>query len=266
MGITGLLPLLAPITRKGTLSDFKGKKAAVDGFVWLHRGCISCAKEVCKKIPTNKYIRFFMKRVQLLIDQGIKPLIVFDGEELPAKIGTNERRRQGRKENFIKAEELSKRGLEAEANSHYKLAIDISPEILNPLFSILRKNHIDFIVAPYEADAQLSYLCRHKYVDFVITEDSDMIPYECPISVFKMDNDGNCESVQYQDIFNLLIFKNFTRKMLLEACVLAGCDYLQSAPNIGIRTAIKLLQLHGNGKVAIQQAMKSGKVEFPPDY
>ena len=266
MGITGLLPLLAPISRKGTLSDFKGKKAAVDGFVWLHRGCISCAKEVCKKIPTNKYIRFFMKRVQLLIDQGIKPLIVFDGSELPAKVGTNERRRQNRQENLIKAEELNKRGLEAEANSHYKLAIDISPEILQPLFSVLRKRHIDFIVAPYEADAQLSYLCRHKFVDFVITEDSDMIPYECPVTVFKLDNDGNCESIQYQDIFNISIFKNFSRQMLLEACVLSGCDYLQSAPKIGIRTALKLIQTHGTGKIAIQQAMRSGKVEFPPDY
>jgi exonuclease-1 len=35
------------------------------------------------------------------------------------------------------------------------------------------------IVAPYEADAQLAYLCRQDIVDGVVTEDSDAIPYGC---------------------------------------------------------------------------------------
>ena len=34
-------------------------------------------------------------------------------------------------------------------------------------------------VAPYEADAQLSFLCRENLVDAVIGEDSDTIPYGC---------------------------------------------------------------------------------------
>jgi 5'-3' exonuclease len=34
-------------------------------------------------------------------------------------------------------------------------------------------------VAPYEADAQLAYLCREGYVDAVIAEDSDTVPYGC---------------------------------------------------------------------------------------
>ena len=266
MGITGLLPILSPVAKKGMISDFSGKRAAVDGFVWLHRGCISCAKEVAKNIKTTKYLRFFMKRVQMLIDNGIKPLIVFDGSELPAKIATNDKRRQNRKENLAKAEELDKKGLEAEAESHYKLAIDISPDVLLPVFKILKKKNVDFIVAPYEADAQLSYLCRHKFCDFVITEDSDMIPYECPTTVFKLDNEGNCESIDYNEIFKLVIFKYFTSRMILESCVLSGCDYLPSAPKMGIRTAIKMISIHGTGEAAIAQAIKSGRVDFPDGY
>ena len=266
MGIGGLLPLLSPISKKGVISDFKGRKAAVDGFVWLHRGCISCAKEIAKNISTQKYIRFFMKRVQMLIDNGITPLIVFDGMELPAKSGTNEKRRQSRAESLLKAEELDRKGLESEAYSHYKLAIDITPEVLAPLFSALRKKRVDFIVAPYEADAQLSYLCRHKICDFVITEDSDMIPYECPLTVFKLDNEGNCESIAYDDIFHLPSFRRFNKKMVLDSCILAGCDYLPSAPKVGIRTAIKLIDIHGDGELAIEQSLKTRSVDFPPGY
>ncbi len=34
-----------------------------------------------------------------------------------------------------------------------------------------------FVVAPFEADAQLAYLAKSKYIDAIISEDSDLIPY-----------------------------------------------------------------------------------------
>jgi 5'-3' exonuclease len=39
---------------------------------------------------------------------------------------------------------------------------------------------VDFIVAPYEADAQLAYLANNGIVDAVITEDSDLVAFGCP--------------------------------------------------------------------------------------
>ncbi len=41
----------------------------------------------------------------------------------------------------------------------------------------LRELDLDYIVSPYESDAQLAYLSREGLVDAVITEDSDLIPY-----------------------------------------------------------------------------------------
>lgn len=45
---------------------------------------------------------------------------------------------------------------------------------------VLKKENIDHIVAPYEADAQMTFLAVTKHVDAVITEDSDLIPFGCP--------------------------------------------------------------------------------------
>ena len=39
---------------------------------------------------------------------------------------------------------------------------------------------VDFIVAPFEADAQMAYLAINGLVHAVITEDSDLLPYGCP--------------------------------------------------------------------------------------
>ena len=45
------------------------------------------------------------------------------------------------------------------------------------LWQRLRQLNLDYIVSPYESDAQLAYLCREGLVDAFITEDSDLIPY-----------------------------------------------------------------------------------------
>lgn len=55
MGIAGLLPLLQSITEPVHISKYKGKKVAVDSYVWLHKGAFNCAEELCLGKPTNKY-------------------------------------------------------------------------------------------------------------------------------------------------------------------------------------------------------------------
>ena len=44
----------------------------------------------------------------------------------------------------------------------------------------LQQAGVPFIVAPYEADAQMAFLALNQRVHAVITEDSDMLPYGCP--------------------------------------------------------------------------------------
>ena len=44
----------------------------------------------------------------------------------------------------------------------------------------LKAADVDFIVAPFEADAQMAYLAVNDIVHSVITEDSDLLPYGCP--------------------------------------------------------------------------------------
>lgn len=45
---------------------------------------------------------------------------------------------------------------------------------------VLRQMNIEYIVAPYEADAQLAFLAVNHFVHAVITEDSDLVAYGCP--------------------------------------------------------------------------------------
>ena len=51
---------------------------------------------------------------------------------------------------------------------------------------------IRYLVSPYEVDAQIAFLLKHGFVDFAITEDSDLLAYGCEnvicfvYSIFKL--------------------------------------------------------------------------------
>jgi exonuclease-1 len=46
-------------------------------------------------------------------------------------------------------------------------------------WKVLKQENVSYVVAPYEADAQMTFLAISKQVEAVITEDSDLIPFGC---------------------------------------------------------------------------------------
>jgi len=65
MGISGLLPALASITRKTNIQEFSGKRVAVDAYVWLHRCAVSCSFELCTNTPTDKYVFTYLNQSEI---------------------------------------------------------------------------------------------------------------------------------------------------------------------------------------------------------
>ena len=97
------------------------------------------------------------------------------------------------------------------------------------------------MVAPYEADAQLAWLYKNEKVDFVISEDSDLLAFGVKRVFFKMDNMGIGQEVNMDRLHEVAQFKGFTDEMLLIAVILSGCDYLASIPGIGLKKSVKLV-------------------------
>lgn len=66
-------------------------------------------------------------------------------------------------------------------------SIDITPEIAGDVIQVqivhnfkwLISEKVSFIVAPYEADAQMVYLEKTGKVDAIFTEDSDLLVFGC---------------------------------------------------------------------------------------
>jgi XPG N-terminal domain len=53
MGIHGLLPLLGSITTAVHVSEYFGRRVAIDAYGWLHKGAYSCSRQLCEGTPTD---------------------------------------------------------------------------------------------------------------------------------------------------------------------------------------------------------------------
>ncbi|KAF0917118.1 hypothetical protein E2562_016924 [Oryza meyeriana var. granulata] len=177
------------------------------------------------------------------------------------------KRERSRKENLERAKEHESAGNSRAAFECYQKAVDITPRIAFELIQVLKQEKVDYIVAPYEADAQMTFLSVNKLVDAVITEDSDLIPFGCSRIIFKMDKFG--QGVEFQ-ITRLqrsreLDFNGFTKQMLLEMCILSGCDYLPSLPGMGVKRAHALTQKLKSHEKVIKH-LRYSAVSVPPQY
>ena len=77
------------------------------------------------------------------------------------------------------------------AHKMFAVAVDITPEMAYMLVQVAIAMNVVYVVAPYEADAQLAYMYFKGYASVIITEDSDLLAFGVKKCFFKMDSDGN---------------------------------------------------------------------------
>jgi exonuclease-1 len=251
------------------LSDYDGCTAAIDAYAWLHRGAQACAMELCQGKPTEKFVAFCLKRLELLQKHGIKPLMVFDGTSISAKISENADRKQQRAASLEKAVAAHAKGDSVTARSFFARAVSVTHEMAHQLIVALRARDLPLLVAPFEADAELAFLSRHGLADLIITEDSDALVFGCKRVLYKLDDDGNGLEIQLRNLgaCSDLSFVNWSHDMFLDMCLLAGCDYVPSVHGIGIKTAHRLVKEHRTPK-RILEALRSQSSKFllPDDF
>lgn len=256
MGVKGLLKALNPYAKQVNLRDYRGQRAAVDILCWMHRGSYSCSHELAEGIESTKYIKFCLNMLEILVANGVIPLVVFDGCELPGKVNTNSVRRQTRFQNLIQARLANDAGYTKAATKHYQQAVSITPDMIEALKVALRRHEIEYFVAPYESDPQMAFLSNCSHVDFVITEDSDLVVYGSRRILYKLDTSGNATEIIPHIIFlpptdNFYCnsdkeydFAHWNPDQFIMFCCLCGCDYTTTKNkirNLGIKTAFRIV-------------------------
>ena len=149
--------------------------------------------------------------------------------------------------------------------------------MIDLFMDILIDLKIEFLVAPYEADAQMAYMVKEGIADFAITEDSDLIAYGCPKILLKLNPFGTGQMFSFKEFYDAKFpetEKTTNQLQLLSAeeftnvLIMAGCEYLDNIERIGLKSALKLYDEHKtfDGVFKHLESHKTYKDKIPADY
>lgn len=132
---------------------------------------------------------------------------------------------------------------------------------------LLQSMKIEFYIAPFEADSQLTYLFNTNRAQIIITEDSDLLIFGVSTVFYKMDRNGEGFEIKLENLKNSteMDFSTFSGDMFLKMCILSGCDYLPSIKSIGLKKSHKLFVEFGDNLPEIINRIKE-KLPIDDDY
>jgi len=98
---------------------------------------------------------------------------------------------------------------------------------------------IPYYVAHQEAESFSTYLCKTNQVELVITEDSDVLAYGCPVWISNVGTNGNCTEVRIDDVLRQM---EFTMEQFIDFCILCGTDFNETIKGVGSVSAYKAIK------------------------
>lgn len=209
-----------------------------------------------------------MHRVRMLIHFGVTPYLVFDGDNLPSKAGTESERAKRREESKRRGLELYKAGKIAQAHQELQKAVDVTPLMARHLIEELKRMNIQYVVAPYEADAQLVYLEAKGVIDGILSEDSDLLVFGAKRLLTKLDQHGDCVEINRADFTSCreISLVGWTDAEFRRMAILSGCDYLPSINKMGLKTAYRYVRKYKDVEKVLRMLQFEGQLTVPAGY
>jgi 5'-3' exonuclease len=148
----------------------------------------------------------------------------------------------------------ARRGDKKQAEEYFQKAIDITPKMVSQLIHLLKHENIKYVVAPYEADAQLVYLEKNSFISGIISEDSDLLVFGARVLLTKMNQFGECVRVQRVEFPRCteLFLSDLTDAQLRAIAIFSGCDYSDGIPKVGIKIAHRFVRKFLTGERALR--------------
>ncbi|KAL9114726.1 MAG: hypothetical protein Q9227_001404 [Pyrenula ochraceoflavens] len=215
-----------------------------------------------------RYVDYALKQVRMLLHFGVQPYLVFDGDHLPGKAETERERYERRQESKLRGLGLYHAGRISQAHQELQKAVDVTPQMARDFIDELKRLKIPYIVAPYEADAQLTYLEKKGIIDGIISEDSDLLVFGAKRLLTKLDQYGGCVEINRIDFgacrdISLIGWTDADFRCM---AILSGCDYLPSINKVGLKTAYRYVRKYKNVEKILRMFSFDGQFCVPPDY
>ncbi|CAI7667695.1 unnamed protein product [Penicillium manginii] len=212
---------------------------------------------------TTSHLMGLFYRTLRMVDNGIKPLYVFDGA--PPKLKSGELAKRGaRKAEATEAhEEAKETGTAEDIEKFSRRTVRVTREHNAECKKLLGLMGIPYITAPTEAEAQCAVLARAGKVYAAASEDMDTLCFESPILLRHLTfSEQRKEPIQEIHLARAMEGLNMDRDQFIDLCILLGCDYLEPIPKVGPSTALALIKEHKSIEKVLEYMQNDPKKKY----
>ena len=218
---------------------------------------------------TTSHLMGMFYRTLRIVDNGIKPVYVFDGAPPKLKSGELAKRFARKAEATEAAEEAKETGTAEEVEKFSRRTVRATREHNDECKRLLTLMGVPYIVAPTEAEAQCAVLARASKVYAAASEDMDTLCFDSPILLRHLTfSEQKKEPIQEFHLDRVLAGLVMDRKQFIDLCILLGCDYVDPIPKIGPSTAVNLIREHGSLEKVVEFIKNDPKHKYtlPDDW
>lgn len=249
------------------LSELKGKIIAIDAYNTLYQFLsIIRQRDGTPLIDSHggitSHLSGFLYRTTNLVEEGIKPVFVFDGAPPQFKNTTIEERKKIRTEARVKWEEAKAMGSE-EAFKHAQASSHISGNMIEDAKLLLGFMGIPVVQALSEGESQAAFMVKNNDAYAAGSQDYDALLFGSPLVVRNLAVTGKRKlpgKSVYVDVKPEIIelekgleALGISREQLVDIALLVGTDYNDGIKGIGPKKALKLIKKHGSIEGALNE-------------
>lgn len=251
-----------------SLKDLEGRTIAIDAYNTIYQFLSGIRQRDGSPLMDHNgnvtsHLSGILYRTASIVDKGIKPVYVFDGESHEHKAKTLEQRRAIKEEAMEKWREAKAAGNIEEARKFAIRTSRMSPYILESSKELLDYMGIPYVQAIGEGEAQGAYMVEQGDAWAVASQDYDCLLFGAPRIVRNLTLSGGLSNLEYLELEKVLEELELSREQLIDVALMVGTDFNEGIHGIGAKTGLKLIRNNSLEDVLVQKGITD--VEVEPD-
>ena len=241
------------------MGDLKGKTIAIDAYNWTYQ-FLSIIRDRMTGEPlrdskgrVTSHLSGLLYRTARLLEAGINPVYVWDGEPPEFKMLTIEERMKIREAAKERWKEALKKGDHEEVRKAAQAALKLTKDMVEEAKKLLAHMGVASVQAPSEGEAQCAFMCREGQAWAVASQDFDSLAFGSPRLIRNLNITGKRKMPgreQYIEVRPELIEREsvlkalgITRDQLIIIGIVSGGDYAPGGiKGVGPKKALKLVK------------------------
>jgi flap endonuclease-1 len=260
------------------LEQLSGKIVAIDAMNALYQFLAIIRQRDGQPLKDSKgritsHLSGLFYRTTNLVELGIRPIYVFDGEPPKLKRRTVRERVELRKEAAKEWMAALEAGKVEEARKYAQRAGRLTEEMVSGSKKLLDGMGVPWIQAPCEGEAQAAHIAQRGDAWATGSQDFDSLLFGAPLLVRNLAITGKRKlpgkdvyvevSPELVELQATLKELGITREQLVDIGILVGTDYNEGIKGIGPKKALELVKKHGSMENILRTEL-SEKFEVDP--